>query len=266
MRQIDIEQYINYAPSLVPVLERVNALQNASPIRIAVCGKYNHGKSSLLNTFVGKDIFSVADKRETVQIQEHEHDDVIWIDTPGLDADVDGLDDRIAKKGALEDADAVFLVHRADAGELDKYELDFYRNWVEQESGSTSKLFLVLSAVDQVSTQHELDAVTGAVKEQLPDIQMFPVSSVRYQKGITGGKKQFIERSGMKPLFTRVSKLKKNVFSLRKKETKRLLTSVCAELIDEISRKKSELESNRSDLKNQRSRYVRRVERFLESM
>jgi GTPase Era involved in 16S rRNA processing len=55
---------------------------NLKEPRIAVFGKFNHGKSTLLNTLTGEDIFKVADIRETTKISEHLHNGIIWVDIP----------------------------------------------------------------------------------------------------------------------------------------------------------------------------------------
>ena len=69
---------------------------------VTVIGKYNHGKSRLLNELIGDDIFSVADKRETVTLSEHLKHNVRWLDAPGLDADVAAIDDQYAQDSITE--------------------------------------------------------------------------------------------------------------------------------------------------------------------
>ncbi|MEV9247698.1 GTPase, partial [Klebsiella pneumoniae] len=48
---------------------RVLAQVHAAPT-VTVVGKYNHGKSRLLNELMGRDVFAVADRRETVTLSE----------------------------------------------------------------------------------------------------------------------------------------------------------------------------------------------------
>lgn len=55
---------------------------------VSVIGKYNHGKSSLLNALVECEQFAVSDARETTALSDFEYQGVRWLDTPGLDADV----------------------------------------------------------------------------------------------------------------------------------------------------------------------------------
>ncbi|HMY00844.1 MAG TPA: 50S ribosome-binding GTPase, partial [Agitococcus sp.] len=89
---IDIKKFMTVIPELSSEVERCSFLQKglSDPVRIAVFGKYNHGKSTLLNAVIGKEgVFKASDARETVKNQEFFDKDrnIIWVDTPGLDAD-----------------------------------------------------------------------------------------------------------------------------------------------------------------------------------
>lgn len=266
MKQIEIEKYVKYMPSIAPSLERFNNLHKSSKTRIAVFGKYNHGKSSLLNALVGEDIFKVADKRETTEVKEHESSDVIWIDTPGLDADTAGEDDRLAIKSAMELADFILLVHRADTGELDKYERDFYNSWIARDSSYRNKLYLTLTAIDQLSTEEGLEEVYNAIQEQFQDLTIIPVSATCYDKGSKEGKQKLVELSGMDKLFGLVASLQESLGSLRKKEGERLLRKARLELSSLIKNKQAALTTSRHELRKQKSRYNSRVKGFLETI
>lgn len=54
-------------------MARLRALAKAARRVVTVSGKYNHGKSRLLNEMIGHAAFVVADKRETVALAEHVH-------------------------------------------------------------------------------------------------------------------------------------------------------------------------------------------------
>ncbi len=83
---------------------RVLAQVQAAPT-VTVVGKYNHGKSRLLNELMGRDVFAVADRRETVTLSEHHHAELRWLDAPGLDADVALQDDSHAQEATWLQAD-----------------------------------------------------------------------------------------------------------------------------------------------------------------
>ena len=73
---------------------------------VSVIGKYNHGKSSLLNALVECEKFSVSDARETTVLSDFEYQGVRWLDTPGLDADVARNDDEVAMTGAWQQSES----------------------------------------------------------------------------------------------------------------------------------------------------------------
>jgi ribosome biogenesis GTPase A len=64
-------------PSRAQALARLGLLAESDRLPVVtVIGKYNHGKSRLLNELVGHDAFSVADKRETLVLSARDHDGV----------------------------------------------------------------------------------------------------------------------------------------------------------------------------------------------
>jgi GTPase Era involved in 16S rRNA processing len=97
------------------------ALPGRAPV-VTVIGKYNHGKSRLLNELMGAQAFSVADRRETRVLSERLHAGVCWLDAPGLEADVDAADDDHALQATWLKSDIRLFVHAAKEGELDAAE------------------------------------------------------------------------------------------------------------------------------------------------
>lgn len=227
---IDIKRFEKMVPTSEKNLSRLVFLaEQAKNVRVAVFGKYNHGKSTLLNAIIGREIFKAADKRETTEVREYKHEDIIWIDTPGLDADVHGEDDHRAREGAFKVADFLFVVHSVKTGELDKYETQLYRDLMKQDKNYQKKMFLILTQIDQLE-KIDLERVIGRIKEQFHDLKVIPVSATRYMRGISENKPVFIERSGMVQLFDLIKKLDENIESLRSHERKRLIDKVKLEL------------------------------------
>jgi GTP-binding protein EngB required for normal cell division len=83
-------------PDRADDLARLQLIADDDVPVVTVVGKYNHGKSSLLNELLGQQAFAVSDKRETVALAHSVHEGVRWLDAPGLDADVGSEDDRHA--------------------------------------------------------------------------------------------------------------------------------------------------------------------------
>lgn len=203
--------------------------------RIAVFGKYNHGKSTLLNAIFGYEAFKSADKRETIENLSIEHNDVMWIDTPGLDADVHGKDDAAALTGAFEMADYLFLVHQVTAGELDKYELDIFNRLAMNTTDYSQKMCLVLTQIDQKTTD-ELNTVIDKIQQQVSleskfqNVTIIPLSATRYLRGIEENKPIFCEKSGISTLLDEIEKIKINTLNIRKNEKSELINKVANSL------------------------------------
>ncbi|HIF9207236.1 TPA: GTPase [Photobacterium damselae] len=234
---MNIEQFTRIIPSSERNLKRLMYLlsDKKSLPRIAVFGKYNHGKSTLLNAIVGHNKFKTADKRETICNEDYEHNHVIWVDTPGLDADIHGEDDAAAMKGAFEVADFIFLVHQVTAGELDKYEMNVFQQLAKQDKNYRKKMFLILTQIDQ-KTPEDLSLVQTTIAQQLKnsidlqDLNVISVSATRYLKGIQESKLIFCEKSGMNSIFSLIETLKKDITSLRANEINRLKSKLFVEL------------------------------------
>lgn len=233
-KNMNIKELIKALPEHKEGLKRLDNLKNApKEPRITVFGKYNHGKSTLLNALIVETVFKAADKRETKEIKEHLYDGIIWVDTPGLDADVQGRHDKKAMKGALEISDVLLLVHNVELGELDKSELEIYKRLSKQDKNHRRKIVLALTQIDQVSKE-QLETVKNKIKQQVPGLVLFPVSALIFQKGVEQIQYIFIEKSGMKALLDYKQNLIAGLSERRKKEKQHLKSKIRVELKSKI--------------------------------
>ena len=247
----DIKRFVAVVPTAAPDLRRLNELLRTAdaPPRIAVVGKYNHGKSMLLNALVGTDHFKVSDKRETVATSKHEHDGVVWIDTPGLDADPAETDDRRARKAAVEIADFRFVVHQVRDGDLDRHEIDEFRALAKQDWNYRKKMALVLTKIDDLDPA-EVCVVEKRCRKQLQDyfdlreLDIMSVSAVRYQNP------KLRRLSGMDDVFAKVERLRADIAALRRREWSRLTDGVVMKLREKRRDTQSELEAARRRLED----------------
>jgi len=159
---------------LISLHENPNA-----PTKVVVFGKYNHGKSSFLNAwFEKKDLFRVSDIRETQTIQQEKDSkhNIIWFDTPGLDAEEK---DDLKAKEVLQEADILCFVHSLVEGELDLNEMKFLRD----NQSMVEKGIILLTKLDQ---QKESEQVISKIRKNLKseniNMEFFAISSERYQK------------------------------------------------------------------------------------
>lgn len=187
-------------PDRADDLTRLRLLaQHDSPV-ITVTGKYNHGKSRLLNELLGNDVFAVADRRETVALSEARHNAARWLDAPGLDADVAGADDHHAHHATWLQADIRLFVHAAKAGELDDQERTLLQALLVDAQHTRRQTLFVLTQIDQLAGAAEQEAISQALLAQQPGLQILPVSATRHRQGIERAKPLLQARSGLPQL------------------------------------------------------------------
>lgn len=249
-----LEQFVALFPERKAEIERFDYLQAVdNKPRVAVFGKFNHGKSTLLNALIDHEgYFKASDKRETRTNADFkdEKNGIIWLDTPGLDADVTGKDDFEANKGAFVSADIVLMIHTLKAGELDKYEVEHISRLLDA-SKNDNKL-LVLTQIDQITEDQQKVAVKR-IKEQLPKFEPILVSATRYLKGVTESKAKLVELSGVPELKNRIQGLKSTVAEQRNKEVnelRKLLDNLLDEKASSINKKLSTLNKAQKDKRN----------------
>jgi len=85
---------------------------------VALLGRPNVGKSTLLNQLLGKKIAAVSDKPQTTRqrilgIQHKQDAQIIYLDTPGLHRLKKPLNQNMLKTAlaVLDDADVLVLIH-----------------------------------------------------------------------------------------------------------------------------------------------------------
>jgi len=216
----------------IDLLNRVNVLQKQSgsePLNIVVFGKYNHGKSSLLNALIKQDIFKAEDVRCTIKTQHFNDTEqgITRTDTPGIDADEN--DDQIAES-AIKNADIVLFIHDVISGELDKKELDFMIDYAE--GIGKGKLRVVLSKIDQIQVE-ELVTVEKIIQEQIKpfsNIPLYAISSTRYQKYIKTGSHSFLNKSGFKEFLPVIDQVIKDKEENRRNEINSILDVLLKDL------------------------------------
>ena len=145
---------------------------------IALAGRPNAGKSTLVNRLVGEKVAIVSDKPQTTRrevrgIATGDDWQLVLVDLPGVQRPRDRMTDRMQRRveQAIGDADAVvFMLNGAEAvGAGDRYIARALR-------GSSTPVVTVVNKVDRLSPTETASALMGAADLDVPG-DVFPVSA-----------------------------------------------------------------------------------------
>lgn len=238
-------------------LARLRALATAPSMPVvAVVGKYNQGKSRLLNELCGTDGFAVADRRETLHVSHHDARGIRWMDAPGMDADVAGEDDRQAAHATWIGADIRLLVHAAREGELDDTERRLLQELLADDAASGRHTLLVLTQIDQVADAATLHGIQQRITAQAPSAPLYAVSPVRHRKGQEGGKPLMISTSGLPALAQALHALGAGVTDARTTEASRRVRTLVDALAATVAVRAQALTAHTDQLAQSRAAFL----------
>lgn len=194
-------------------------------VKIAVAGRMNHGKSSLLNSLIGEDIFKVQDIRETTTNSRYElFEDVLLVDSPGLDANIN--DDAIANV-AYESSNIILFVHNYNVGDFHKGELEALKCIADFHNSEafSDRFILVLTGKDAVTDQNDRELIKLKLLKDikqfcgLQNFPIFEVSNTTFMKGKSENKEKLITYSGIPILLEYITNKIEELKPLRTKQT-----------------------------------------------
>jgi GTP-binding protein Era len=143
---------------------------------IAVVGRPNAGKSSLLNFFVQENITMVSHKANATRkrsdvIVMHEDSQLIFIDTPGLHDSEQLLNQYMMEEAikAIGDADLILFLSPVTDG------LEDYEKFLKLNSKNIPHI-LLLTKIDQVSKEKLFKKITAFVQYQDRYKELMPTS------------------------------------------------------------------------------------------
>lgn len=147
---------------------------------VAIIGRANAGKSTLVNALVGRKVAIVSPQPQTTRnriqgIVNREKGQVVLVDTPGIHRATKALDRQMMQEvsEALEGVDIVSLIvdttRDFEAG--DRYSLE----WLEKFSG---RAYLLLNKIDRVKKDKLLPLIDRWRREHDFE-EVFPVSALR---------------------------------------------------------------------------------------
>lgn len=147
---------------------------------VALIGRPNVGKSTLLNYIVGQKVAIMSDVAQTTRnkiqgIYTSPEAQIVFIDTPGVHKPVTKLGDFMERStlSALDEVDAVVYVVSASEkrGPGDNFIIEKLRQ-------VKKPIYLVVNKIDQVHP-NELPDIVDQYKDDLPFKQIIPVSALQ---------------------------------------------------------------------------------------
>ncbi|THF75647.1 GTPase Era [Cohnella fermenti] len=147
---------------------------------VAIVGRPNVGKSTLMNQVIGQKIAIMSDKPQTTRNKIHgvyttDEMQIVFLDTPGIHKPNSKLGDYMVKsaEGALSEVDAVLFLTDVseELGGGDRY-------IIEQLKKIQTPVFLVLNKIDKVHPEALLPVIEKYAKLH-SFAEVIPVSALR---------------------------------------------------------------------------------------
>ena len=230
--EVDLDTILNqYKKNLSQIID------DKRYVKIAVAGRMNHGKSSLLNSLIGDNIFKVQDIRETTANSRYElFEDVLLVDTPGLDANIN--DDAIANV-AYESSNIILFVHNYNVGDFHKGELEALKRIADFHNSEAfgDRFILVLTGKDAVIDQNDRELIKLKLLKDikqfcgLHNFPIFEVSNTTFMKGKLENKEKLITYSGIPTLLEYITSKIDELKPLRTKQTVKKIRNIQATAI-----------------------------------
>jgi GTPase len=141
---------------------------------VAIIGRPNVGKSTLLNYFVGEKIAGVSPKPQTTRncvrgIVTREEGQILFLDTPGMHDPRDPLGNWMMKEASQSFDDADIIIWLVLPGKVNPYE----EKILEMVRGVSKPVLLVINQIDRFAKPEILPVLdhyyqTGIFKELIP--------------------------------------------------------------------------------------------------
>jgi GTP-binding protein Era len=170
-----------------PAKKRAPARKKAAPVKplfrtgyVALVGRPNTGKSTLLNALIGQKVAIVSDKPQTTRIsilgiKTTERGQIVFVDNPGIHKPLHTLNKRMMNfvYSALETSDVVCLLVDATEkfGHGDEYVLELLRQ-------VKTPIFLLINKVDIVRKDKVLPIIDH-YKDLFPFREIVPISALK---------------------------------------------------------------------------------------
>ena len=148
---------------------------------VAIVGRTNVGKSSILNELVGQKVASVVNKPQTTRtaikaIVNRENSQIIFIDTPGIHKPKTKLSEIMIETsfGILNDIDLILFVIEATSEDIGRGDMKI----LEKIKEANKKTILIINKIDLVKKEKLLNLI-DLYQKQYNFEAVIPVSSIK---------------------------------------------------------------------------------------
>ena len=148
---------------------------------VAMLGRTNVGKSTLVNLLVGEKVAATADKVQTTRtairgIANRENSQIIFIDTPGIHKPKTKLNETMVETsfGILKEIDLILFVIEATSEEIGRGDMKI----LEKIKESNKKAILIINKIDLVKRENLLQLIDIYQKEYNFEA-VIPISSLK---------------------------------------------------------------------------------------
>lgn len=146
---------------------------------VAVVGRPNVGKSTLINAIVGSKVSIVTPKPQTTRhrilaVYTRNDNQIIFVDTPGLHRGAAKMINRLMNRtaaSALADADLILFVSEANRWTVEDQDV------LERLKESPVPVIALLNKIDKVHPKEELLSVLSAMSERHAFDEVLPISA-----------------------------------------------------------------------------------------
>jgi GTP-binding protein Era len=159
---------------------------------VALVGRPNAGKSTLLNRLVGEKIAAVSNKPQTTRhriqgIVTREDGQIVFMDTPGVHKPGHLLNRRMmaAVHDAILSVDVIVLMRDASVstGNGDKFVLELIKKDRRRDEGDEAvaarPVILVLNKIDKIHEKHQLLPLIDWYRKEYDFSEIIPVSALK---------------------------------------------------------------------------------------
>jgi GTPase len=151
---------------------------------VAILGKPNAGKSTLLNAMMGEKLAIVTAKAQTTRhrifgIYNDPNLQIVFSDTPGIIKPHYSLQEKMmdAVEESLSDGDLFIFVADAKDPELLQTESPLFQKITKRFREEPEKLILVVNKLDLI-TQEKLVSICEELNNHFPQVAIHPVSAL----------------------------------------------------------------------------------------